>query len=32
MPVVKELCGLDVVERYLENVSAASAGPNTAKA
>jgi xanthine dehydrogenase molybdopterin-binding subunit B len=30
MPVVKELCGLDVVERYLESVSAA--GPTTAKA
>ncbi|KAG2545361.1 hypothetical protein PVAP13_9KG426185 [Panicum virgatum] len=30
MPVVKELCGLDVVERYLESVSAA--GPITAKA
>ncbi|KAK3149113.1 hypothetical protein QOZ80_3AG0213140 [Eleusine coracana subsp. coracana] len=30
MPVVKELCGLDVVERYLESVSAASA--TTAKA
>ncbi|KAF8659334.1 hypothetical protein HU200_058537 [Digitaria exilis] len=30
MPVVKELCGLDVVERYLESISAA--GPNTAKA
>ncbi|CAL4936383.1 unnamed protein product [Urochloa decumbens] len=24
MPVVKELCGLDIVERYLESVSAAS--------
>ncbi|AQK62428.1 aldehyde oxidase2 [Zea mays] len=31
MPVVKELCGLDVVERYLESVSAASP-TNTAKA
>ncbi|XP_062212643.1 indole-3-acetaldehyde oxidase [Phragmites australis] len=30
MPVVKELCGLDVVERYLESVSAAD--PTTAKA
>ncbi|RLN16946.1 indole-3-acetaldehyde oxidase [Panicum miliaceum] len=30
MPVVKKLCGLDVVERYLESVSAA--GPTTAKA
>ncbi|RCV40527.1 hypothetical protein SETIT_9G061500v2 [Setaria italica] len=30
MPVVKELCGLDVVERYLESVCAA--GSNTAKA
>ncbi|KAF8659336.1 hypothetical protein HU200_058539 [Digitaria exilis] len=30
MPVVKELCGLDVVERYLESLS--SAGPNTVKA
>ncbi|KAL6893928.1 hypothetical protein ACP4OV_008026 [Aristida adscensionis] len=29
MPVVKELCGLDVVERYLESLSAA--GPATAK-
>ncbi|TVU44661.1 hypothetical protein EJB05_04108, partial [Eragrostis curvula] len=25
MPIVKELCGLDVVERYLESVSAAGA-------
>ncbi|CAL4927748.1 unnamed protein product [Urochloa decumbens] len=24
MPIVKELCGLDIVERYLESVSAAS--------
>ena len=32
MPVVKELCGLDVVERYLESVSAAGAGPNATKA
>nr|CAB3497918.1 unnamed protein product [Digitaria exilis] len=30
MPVVKELCSLDVVERYLESISAA--GSNTAKA
>ncbi|WVZ60834.1 hypothetical protein U9M48_010804 [Paspalum notatum var. saurae] len=30
MPIVKELCGLDVVERYLEGASAAD--PNTAKA
>ncbi|TVU44682.1 hypothetical protein EJB05_04131, partial [Eragrostis curvula] len=30
MPVVKELCGLDVVERYLESVS--TAGPTTANA
>ncbi|XP_062214373.1 indole-3-acetaldehyde oxidase-like [Phragmites australis] len=30
MPVVKELCGLDVVERYLESMFAA--GPTTAKA
>ncbi|CAL4919463.1 unnamed protein product [Urochloa decumbens] len=29
MPVVKELCGLDVVERYLESVNA---GPSTTKA
>jgi indole-3-acetaldehyde oxidase len=25
MPVVKDLCGLDVVERYLESMSAATA-------
>ncbi|OQU90857.1 hypothetical protein SORBI_3001G062500 [Sorghum bicolor] len=31
MPVVKELCGLDIVERYLESVSAASP-TTTAKA
>ncbi|TVU44680.1 hypothetical protein EJB05_04129, partial [Eragrostis curvula] len=30
MPIVKELCGLDVVERYLESVSIAN--PNIAKA
>ncbi|CAN6286573.1 unnamed protein product [Urochloa humidicola] len=30
MAIVKELCGLDVVERYLESVSAA--GPTTTKA
>nr|CAB3492934.1 unnamed protein product [Digitaria exilis] len=30
MPVIKELCGLDVVERYLESVSAN--GPTTVKA
>jgi xanthine dehydrogenase molybdopterin-binding subunit B len=30
MPVVKELCGLDVVERYLAAVSTAE--PTTAKA
>nr|CAB3492933.1 unnamed protein product [Digitaria exilis] len=30
MPVVKELCGLDVVERYLESVS--TNGPTTVKA
>jgi indole-3-acetaldehyde oxidase len=30
MPVVKELCGLDVVERYLESICAA--GPNTVMA
>nr|CAB3492938.1 unnamed protein product [Digitaria exilis] len=30
MPIVKELCGLDVVERYLESISATD--PNTAKA
>nr|CAB3492935.1 unnamed protein product [Digitaria exilis] len=30
MPVVKELCGPDVVERYLESIS--GAGPNSAKA
>jgi hypothetical protein len=29
MPVVKELCGLDVVERYLQSVSA---GPTTPRA
>jgi hypothetical protein len=29
MPVVKELCGLDIVERYLESVNAS---PTTAKA
>jgi hypothetical protein len=30
MPIVKELCGLDIVERYLESVSAA--GTATVKA
>jgi len=29
MPVIKELCGLDIVERYLESINA---GPNTTKA
>ena len=32
MPVVKELCSLHVVERYLESVSAAGSGPNATKA
>ncbi|KAG8098491.1 hypothetical protein GUJ93_ZPchr0013g34901 [Zizania palustris] len=32
MPVVKELCGLDVVERYLESLPATTISPYTAKA
>jgi len=28
MPVIKELCGLDIVERYLESINAS---PNTTK-